>query len=53
MLKKRIWGALTGNWVPYDIRDAVVDYVKDWSNKTKVPLKCFTSWLSVSKSISD
>jgi len=41
---------LTGNWVPHDIRDAVVDYTKLWSDKTGISLKRFISWLSVAKS---
>jgi len=41
---------MTGSWVPHDIRDAVVDYTKLWSDKTEIPLKCFISWLSVAKS---
>jgi transposase InsO family protein len=41
---------LTGSWVPHDIRDAVVDYTKLWSDKTGISLKRFISWLSVAKS---
>lgn len=28
-LKKNL-GALTGRWVPHDVRDAVVDFVRTW-----------------------
>jgi len=41
---------LTGTWVPHDIRDAVVDYTRLWSEKAEIPLQCFISWLSVTKS---
>lgn len=41
---------MTGSWVPHDTRDAVVDYTRQWSNKTEIPLKRFISWLSVAKS---
>lgn len=41
---------MTGNWVPHDTRDAVVDYTRLWSEKTGIPLKRFISWLSVAKS---
>nr|WP_157039974.1 IS3 family transposase [Pelobacter propionicus] len=41
---------MTGSWVPHDIRDAVVDYTRLWSDKTGIPLKRFISWLSVAKS---
>jgi hypothetical protein len=47
---KRTWGALTGGWVPHDIRDAVVDFTKAWSDKAEIPLKRFISWLAVLKS---
>jgi len=29
--KKRAWGVLNGAWVPHDTRNAVVDFVTDWS----------------------
>lgn len=41
---------MTGSWVPHDTRDAVVDYTRQWSDKTEIPLKRFISWLSVAKS---
>ena len=41
---------MTGTWVPHDIRDAVVDYTKLWSEKAEIPLQRFISWLSVAKS---
>ena len=41
---------MTGIWVPYDIRDTVVDYTKAWSEKAEIPLTCFISWLEVTKS---
>lgn len=41
---------MTGSWVPHDTRDTVVDYTRQWSDKTEIPLKRFISWLSVAKS---
>jgi putative transposase len=41
---------LTGSWVPHDIRDAVVDFVRQWSEKAHIAFKCFIRWLSVAKS---
>src|SRR5258708_21274319 len=34
--KKNTWGTLTGNWVPHDVRDQVVDFVRRWSEKTEI-----------------
>ena len=41
---------MTGGWVPHDIRDAVVDFVRSWSNKAEIPLHCFVRWLAIGKS---
>jgi putative transposase len=41
---------LKGNWVPHDIRDLVVDFVKYWSSQTELPLIHFIVWLSISSS---
>jgi len=41
---------LKGNWVPHDIRDLVVDFVKYWSSQTELPLIRFIVWLSISSS---
>lgn len=41
---------MTGGWVPHDIRDAVVDFTRSWSNKTEIPLNRFVSWLDIRKS---
>ena len=37
--KKRVWGPLNGVWVEPDKRDQVVDFVQDWSKKTRVPIE--------------
>jgi transposase-like protein len=34
--KKKSWGALTRVWVPRDVRDLVVDFVRCWSEKTEI-----------------
>jgi putative transposase len=41
---------LKGNWVPHDIRDLVVDFLKYWSSRTELPLVRFIVWLSISSS---
>ena len=44
-VKKRAWGTLTGAWVPHDVRDAIVDYVGQWSSHTEIPIQRFVAWL--------
>ena len=48
--KKRAWGTLTSAWVPHDVRDAVVDYVARWSERTEIPVQRFVAWLGVAAS---
>ena len=48
--KKRAWGALTKAWVPHDVRDAIVDYVAHWSERTEIPARRFVAWLGVAAS---
>lgn len=45
--KKRAWGSLTGRWVPHDVRDVVIDFVREWSDKTEVPQERFIRWLEM------
>jgi transposase-like protein len=46
-LKKKSWGALTKMWVPHDVRDQVVDFVRRWSEKTEIGVGRFIHWLGV------
>jgi putative transposase len=41
---------LTKSWVPHDIRDAVVDYVRHWSERTEIPVRRFITWLGIAQS---
>ena len=34
-------------WVPHDVRDLVVDFVRCWSEKTEIGPGRFTHWLGV------
>ena len=43
-------GALKGVWVPHDTRDAIVDFVRLWNERTEIAMKEFIEWLSVGKS---
>ena len=37
-------------WVPHDVRDAIVDYVSQWSSRTEIPIQRFVAWLGVAAS---
>jgi hypothetical protein len=47
---KRSWGTLTGKWVPHDVRDLVVDFVRRWSEKAEIGVGRFIPWLGVTAS---
>jgi putative transposase len=34
-------------WVPHDVRDLVVDFVRYWSDKTEIGAGRFIHWLGV------
>jgi hypothetical protein len=38
---------LTQVWVPHDVRDLVVDFVRCWSEKTEIGAGRFIHWLGV------
>lgn len=38
---------MTGSWVGHDIRDAIVDFVREWSSKTELPARRLLSWLGL------
>ena len=40
---------MKGRWVPHDLRDRVIDFVVDWSEKTEIPNKRFIAWLGISR----
>ena len=48
--KKKSWGTLTGIWVPRDVRDLVVDFVRRWSEKAEIGVGRFIPWLGVTAS---
>jgi transposase InsO family protein len=37
-------------WVPHDTRDAVVDFVRRWSERTEVPARQVVSWIGIGES---
>ena len=48
-VEKKGLGALNGAWVPHDTRDAIVDYVGRWSERTEIPAKRLVAWLGVAE----
>ena len=34
-------------WVPHDVRDSVVDFVRCWAEKTEISTGRFIHWLGV------
>jgi putative transposase len=50
LLKRKAWGPLTGVWVAPDVRDAVVDFVTSWSERTGIPAGPFVGWLGITLS---
>lgn len=40
---------MTGAWVPHDIRDLVVDFVRDLTTKTEIPTARIVGWVGVAK----
>lgn len=38
------------SWVPHDIRDAVVDFIRRWAKRTGIAVTHFISWLGISPS---
>jgi len=41
---------LNGRWVPHDTRDAIVDFVALWSEKTEIAANRFIHWLKLATS---
>lgn len=37
-------------WVPHDTRDAVIDFVRQWTERTEIKAKRFVSWLGITQS---
>ncbi len=48
--KKRAWGTRNGSWVPHDTRDEIVDYVRDWAEKTELAQRKIIGWVGIAPS---
>ena len=38
---------MNGVWVPHDVRDTVVDYVRRWKDRADIPAKRLLRWMGV------
>lgn len=45
-----MWGTLNGRWIPHDTRDEVVDYVRQWSERTEQPAGRLVRWIGIGSS---
>jgi putative transposase len=41
---------LKAAWVPHDTRDAVIDFVRQWTDRTEIKAKRLVSWLGITQS---
>ena len=41
---------MTKSWVPHDVREQVVDFVRRWSEKTEISVGRFPPWLGIGAS---
>jgi transposase InsO family protein len=47
--EKIAWGALSGVWVAHGTRDAVVDFVRRWAERTEIPAGRLVAWLGIAE----
>ena len=50
MPKKRKWGTLNSVWVRPDLRDQIVDSVRERAAQTELPAKQLMAWIGISTS---
>ncbi len=41
---------MNGIWVPHDIRDSIVDFVRDWSERTELAVRKLVGWIGIAPS---
>ena len=41
---------MNGAWIPHDIRDSIVDFVRDWSERTELAVTKMVSWIGIARS---
>ena len=49
-LKKRTWGDLRAQWVAHDTRDAIMDFIGHWSERTEIAALQLVAWIGLSRS---
>lgn len=45
-----MWGTLNGRWAPHDVRDEIVDYVRQWSERTELAAGRLVKWIGIGTS---
>ena len=40
---------MTGRWTPHDTRDSIVDFVREWSEKTELAAERFVGWIGITR----
>jgi len=45
-----VWGTLSGRWVSHDVRDEIVDYVRQWSGRTELASGRLVRWIGIASS---
>ena len=45
-----MWGTLNGRWVSHEVRDEIVDYVRQWSERTELPAGRLVRWIGIGSS---
>ena len=48
--EKKTWGALKGVWVQPDLRDRIVDFVRERAAQTELPAARLVAWIGISAS---
>lgn len=43
-VKKKSWGDLKGKWAPHDVRDAIVDFIRYWTDRTGISRRRLIVW---------
>lgn len=41
---------MNGSWTQPDIRDEVIDYVRNWANKTELNANMLVGWIGIPRS---
>ena len=48
-MQKTTWGTLNRRWVPHDLRDVVVDFLRSLHQRSGVALSRLIDWLGIDR----